>query len=95
MKLKAAGIVCLLFVIGALVYVHAQTAAQAALPTGANGRYQVIAADIDFSGMGGTLKHKTAIRIDTQTGQTWEATEIGDGKGGGTFYWVRTINEGK
>jgi hypothetical protein len=59
------------------------------LPSGTNGRYQVIAADIDSEGMGGELKHKTAIRIDTQTGETWSLEEIDDKNGGGNFYWVK------
>jgi len=91
MKIKAAVIVCLLVVIGAWVYVHAQTTAKPTLPTGENGRYQIIQADIDYTGMGGVLKHKTVIRIDTQTGRTWELAEIGDGKGGGTFIWLGGI----
>jgi hypothetical protein len=94
MKIKIAGIICLFVIVGAWVYVHAQTTAQAALPTGANGRYQVVAADIDYTSMGGNLKHKTAIRIDTQTGWTWELVEIEEKPVGRAFYWLRT-NEDK
>jgi hypothetical protein len=94
MKMKVAGIVCVLLLIGAWALVHAQTvtpSASSALPSGSNGRYQVIPADIDFTDMGGKLKHKTAIRIDTQTGQTWELTEVGDLKNGGiSFVWVKS-----
>ena len=89
MKGKFAGIACILVLIGAWVYVHAQTAAQQpALPAGSNGRYQVVAADIDSEGLGGQLKHKTAIRVDTQTGKAWSLDEIEDKDGGGNFYWV-------
>lgn len=89
MKNKTAGIVCILVLVGAWVYAHTQTPASSSLSTGANGRYQVVAAEIDYKNMGGTLGHKTAIRIDTQTGKTWELTEIDNDKGaGGGFYWV-------
>jgi hypothetical protein len=88
MKGKTAGIACILVLIGAWVYVHAQPAAQSAVPAGSNGRYQVVAADIDSEGMGGNLKHKTAIRVDTQTGKAWSLDEIEDKNGGGNFYWV-------
>jgi hypothetical protein len=89
MKTKATGIICLFVIIGAWAFVHAQATIVAApsLPAGANGRYQVIAADIDSEGMGGTLKHKTAIRIDSQTGRTWDLVEIPGREGGSNFYW--------
>ena len=91
MKIKIAAIACLLALIGAWVYIHAQTVppsggtalSSEALPTGATGRYQVIAADVDAEGMGGTLKHKTAIRIDTQTGRAWSLDEVDN-----NFYWI-------
>jgi hypothetical protein len=99
--MKALVVVCLSILIGALIYLRAQTTTPVhpsgrtglsieanPLPSGANGRYQVIAADIDAEGMGGELKHKTAIRIDTQTGRTWSLDEISDNNGGANFYWV-------
>jgi hypothetical protein len=67
MKIKIAGIICLFFIVGAWVYVHAQTTAQAApptgatqagLPTGAYCRHQVVAADIDYKAWGESLSTK-------------------------------------
>ncbi len=94
MKIRFAGIVCVLALAGVLAYLHAQTTiAQSTLPTGAIGRYQVVASDIDYTSSGGVLKHKAPIRIDTQTGQTWELTEINDDKTHAvTFYWIK-LNE--
>ncbi len=94
MKLKIAGLSCLIVLVGAWVYAHAQIAASTTLPAGTNGRYQVIAADIDSEGMGGNLKHNTAIRIDTQTGKTWSLDEIDSTDGGMNFYWV-PLQEGR
>ena len=93
MKFKLAGIVlaCVLVIVGAWTFVHAQTTATTTpqLPVGANGRYQVIAADIDSEGFNGDMKHKTAIRIDTQTGQTWDLVEIPIHGGGRDFFWMK------
>jgi hypothetical protein len=88
MNIRLAGFACILLAIGAWFYAHAQATPGAALPTGPNGRYQVVAADIDSEGLGGNLKHKTAIRIDTQTGRAWSLDEIDEKNGGGNFYWV-------
>jgi hypothetical protein len=96
MKPKTAGIVCVLVVIGAWVYVHAQTAAQPALPTGPNGRYEVVALDFDETVFSGE-KYKSAIRIDTQTGRTWEMMEVPSksGSGGHSLVWLGMISEDK
>jgi hypothetical protein len=97
MKITAAAIICLLITVGTWVYVHAQTNAPApfSLPAGANGRYQVVAADIDFTNaLGGTLKYKTTIRIDTQTGQTWALSELKDDKTGIIrFVWTKLAED--
>lgn len=80
MKTKAAVIVCLFVIIGAWAYVHAQTSAasaQSALPSGANGRYQVVSAEFD-SGWEGQPNKKMIIRTDTQTGKTWTLIEYAD-----------------
>jgi hypothetical protein len=91
MNLKTTGIVCFFVLIGAWALVHAQATSQSNMPAGANGRYQVVAAEIDYSSMGSNLKYKTAIRVDTQTGQTWELTEVDDAKTHGAgFYWVKS-----
>jgi hypothetical protein len=98
MKFKLAGIVlaCVLVIVGAWAFVHAQTTATTTpqLPVGANGRYQVIAADIDSEGFNGEMKHKTAIRIDTQTGHTWDLVELPVQGGGSNWYWM-SLNEDK
>lgn len=87
MKLKIAGILCILVLVGAWVYIHAQTTAHYTLPPGSNGRYQIVAVDFDETAMSGMMKHKTAVRIDTQTGKAWELVEL-EGKGGGrNLYW--------
>lgn len=87
MKIKVAGVVCALVLIGAWVYVHAQTTAHYALPSGPNGRYQVVAVDFDETAMNGMMKHKTAVRIDTQTGQAWELVELEGKSGGRNLFW--------
>jgi hypothetical protein len=69
------------------LYAFAQTR-EPVLPTpGQPGRYQVVSADIDLTTMSGALKHKTAIRIDTQTGQTWELVELEAKNGGRSLHW--------
>ena len=88
MKIKIAGIVCLLVLVGAWVYVRAQTATKDVLSTGANGRYQVVAVDFDETVWNGDLKHKSAIRIDTQTGKTWELMEVPAKPGGRALVWL-------
>ncbi|SPE40204.1 exported hypothetical protein [Candidatus Sulfotelmatobacter sp. SbA7] len=70
-----------------VVYGQSSTNIRSALPEGSVGRYQVIASDIDSQGMGGNLKQKTAIRIDTQTGKTWHLVELPGKEGGSNFYW--------
>ena len=94
MKIKIAGIICVLALIGAWAYIHAQTTAQTGLPSGQNGRYQIVAMDFDPENLAGNLKHKTAIRIDTQTGHTWELTELPMKDGGSNLYWME-LNEAK
>jgi len=91
MNIKVLGTTCLILAVGFFAWSlgHSQqtsTAAQA--PSGQIGRYQVVTATIDFSSMGGTLQHKAAIRIDTQTGRTWELNEIDLPHGGGSFDWI-------
>ena len=76
MKIKVVGIACLFVLIGAWVYVHAQTVTHYILPSGPVGRYQVVALDFDETTMSGVMKHKTAVRIDTQTGQAWELGRV-------------------
>jgi len=80
MKSKLAGIVlaCLLTA-GGWTFIRAQGNAIVSppLPVGANGRYQVVAADI-APGDDQDMKSKTAIRVDTQTGKTWILTEYQD-----------------
>ena len=88
MKAKFAGIVCLLILAGAWFYIHAQASAGPTLPTGPNGRYQIMAVDFDPENLAGNLKHKTAIRIDTQTGHTWELLELPVTGGGSRLYWL-------
>jgi hypothetical protein len=79
MKSKTAGVICILVLVGAWAYVHAQTAAQPlTLPNGPNGRYQVVAVEFDSSGWGGQPNEKMVIRTDTQTGQTWRLLEYAD-----------------
>jgi hypothetical protein len=87
MKFKIAGITLLLTLIGALVYAHAQTNTKYNLVPGPAGRYQVVAVDFDETTMSGMMKHKSAIRIDTQTGQTWELIELESKNGGRNLYW--------
>ena len=70
MKTKIAGIVCVLVLVGAWVYVHAEATNQPTLPAGTNGRYQVVPVEFD-SWTAGEPSKKKVIRIDTQTGQTW------------------------
>jgi uncharacterized protein YraI len=94
MKLKIAGFTLLLTLIGAWAYVHAQTTTKYSLPSGSSGRYQVVAVDFDETTMSGVMKHKSAIRIDTQTGQTWELTELQGKEGGRNLYWEE-LNEYK
>lgn len=91
MKIWIAGIICLLGLTGVLVYAHAQTSNPTSGPSflapGAVGRYQIVAMDFDESSMSGVMKHKTAIRVDTQTGATWELVELQGKSGGRNFYW--------
>jgi len=94
MKIKIAGLLCLLFVIGLWVYAHAQSSKALPLSPGTNGRYQVVAVDFDLTTMSGLMKHKTAVRIDTQTGQTWELVELESKNGGRNLYW-EPLNEEK
>jgi hypothetical protein len=92
MKAKTAGIACILALIGAWVYAHALhvPTSTLSLPVGAAGRYQVTAADIDIPSTGGELKYKTAIRIDTQTGQTWTISQVKDPNTGTiTLLWAK------
>jgi hypothetical protein len=95
MKTKTIGIaiLCAVLALSAWTLGHSQQTAKttATLPSGTN-RYPIVAADIDFSAMGGKLPHKSAIRIDTQTGKTWELTEIDEPKGAMSFVWV-SLNE--
>ena len=89
MKIKFASIVCLVVLSGVWVYIHAQTAAQAApstgLPTGPNGRYQIAAVEIAMGQSWGDreVKAKTVVRIDTQTGKTWRLIEYAETAPGG------------
>jgi hypothetical protein len=84
MKIKVAGIFCVLVLVGAWVYVKAQTApqvvAKVGLPLGTNGRYQIVAAEIATGDKWGDkeIKSKTVVRIDTQTGQAWRLVESED-----------------
>jgi len=97
MKSRAVGAVCLLVLIGAWVYAYARPTATTtlSLPTGAVGRYQVTAADIDIPSTGGELKYKTAIRIDSQTGQTWTISQVKDPTTGVvTLLWVKVDENG-
>ncbi len=80
MRLKTLGIAGLVLAVGVFAWTlgHAQQshAASSPIPAGQNGRYQVIPATIDFSGLGGgTARKQTVIRIDTQTGKVWELFE--------------------
>ena len=88
MKAKFAGIACLLILAGAWFYIRAQASAGPTLPIGPNGRYQIIAVDFDPENMAGNMKHRTAIRIDTQTGHAWELTELPTKEGGSNLYWL-------
>ena len=90
--MKIAGIACLLVLIGAWAYVHAQTNTKLSLSNGPVGRYQVVPFDFDETMMSGMLKHKSAIRVDTQTGQTWELVELPGKDGGHNLYW-QAFNE--
>jgi hypothetical protein len=92
MKIKVAGIACLLVLAGAWMYVHAQTVTHYILPSGPTGRYQVVAFDFDETSMSGVMTHKSALRIDTQTGQTWELIELPGKTGGRNIYWEE-LNE--
>jgi hypothetical protein len=92
MKIKVVGIACLLVLIGAWAYIHAQTVSHYNLPSGSNGRYQVVAFDFDETSMSGVMTHKSALRIDTQTGQTWELIELPEKAGGHNIYWEE-LNE--
>ena len=89
MKNKLITATCLAGIACAWAYVHGQAGTRPILQSGSNGRYQVISADIDAEGLGGNLKHKTSIRIDTETGDTWSLDEIDSSTGGGNFYWVK------
>lgn len=100
MKIKiVVALASLLVIVGGWTFAHTQTPMSAVgsglapLPTGPTGRYQLIAADVDFTTMGGKFKVTSALRIDTQTGKTWELSELDDPKTGGvSFAWV-PLNE--
>ena len=77
MKTKIAGIFCVLVLIGAWIYAHAQTNTPVALATGPNGRYQVVPVEFN-SRSSEEPNQKMVIRIDTQTGQTWRLLEYAD-----------------
>jgi hypothetical protein len=97
MKIRLAAIVCILVLIGAWVYAHARPTptSSLSLPVGAAGRYQVTSTDIDIPSTGGELKYKTAIRIDTQTGQTWTISQSKDPTTGViTLLWVKVSEDG-
>lgn len=79
MNLKNVGIVCLLIAASLFAWTigHAQQTQPSAqtLPAGQSGRYQLVRATINFSATGGMPAKQTVIRIDTQTGKTWELWE--------------------
>lgn len=97
MRTKIAGITCLLVALslGAWVYARAQHGQTAAgIESTPTERFQVVSAELDFTAIGGQLKQKTAIRIDTQTGQAWRLQEEIDKSGGRYFEW-QAIAESK
>jgi hypothetical protein len=98
MKVRFAALACILVLVGAWVYAHARPTptSSLSLPVGAAGRYQVTSTDIDIPSTGGELKYKTAIRIDTQTGQTWTISQSKDQNTGViTLLWVKMDEESK
>ena len=97
MRLKIAGIVCLLVVLGicAWVYTRAQgTPTATGMQATPTGRYQVLSAELDFTAFGGQFHQKTVIRINTQTGQAWRLQEETD-KTGGHFWQWQVVEERK
>jgi uncharacterized protein YraI len=97
MKSKIAAIACILVLVGAWVYAHASVSptATVSLPIGPAGRYQITSAEIDIPGTDGAeLKYKGAIRIDTQTGQTWTLGRVVNRDTGAvTLLWTKMDEE--
>lgn len=96
MRLKITGIVCLLVMLGvsAWFYAHAQgTQSPTGIPIPPNGRFQILAAELDYSAFGGQMKQKTVVRIDTQTGQVWRLQETTDKSGGRYFEWAAVVDD--
>lgn len=95
--MKNIWIVCLLVAasFSAWSIAHAQQHNSAsALVAGQNGRYQLSTATIDFSAVNGTPTQRTIIRIDTQTGKTWELENQPTSGGGFESLWI-PLNETK
>ena len=88
MKAKVVGIVCLIFTIGFSFRLVGHTQQPPNLPSGQNGRYQVVNAAIDFSATGGMPAKQTVVRLDTQTGKAWELFEQKGSSGGYETMWV-------
>ena len=94
MRAKFAVIICILVLVGAWVYAHARPTSTLSLPIGAVGRYQITATDIDIPGLSEDMKYKGAIRIDTQTGQTWTLSRTIDRNTGVvTLLWTKMDEE--
>ena len=90
--MKQIWIVLLVLAVGVFAWAagHAQQhgAVPSALAVGQNGRYQLSEATIDFSAMNGMPARRTVIRVDTQTGKTWELTELKTATGGFESFWL-------
>lgn len=88
------GIACVLTLIGLWAYVHAQTPTPSSVVKLSSyaetpGRYRVSQVDLDYPAWGeSNLKEKTAMKVDTQTGQTWLLTEYKDASGAPHLEWV-------
>jgi hypothetical protein len=87
MNPKTIGMVCLVFAVGFCAWSLGYTQ-QTALPAGQDGRYQIVPAAVDFSSTGGMPAKQTVIRVDTQTGKTWELFEQKGPVAGFETLWV-------
>ena len=95
MRLKALAIACFVLVAAFCTLAVGrgqQRQLASALPTGQNGRYQVIPATVDFSATGAMPAKQTVIRLDTQTGKAWELFEQKTPAGGVETLWI-PLNE--
>jgi hypothetical protein len=92
MKIKAVVIACVVIVVSFCAWSVGRTQQTAGLPSGQNGRYQVVGATVDFSATGGMPAKQTVIRVDTETGKTWELFEQKSSTAGIETLWI-PINE--